>query len=159
MKTYKITKADLDADNFYRGNSVFDGNVEADENLGTIRFKGSLEAKGYIWFKHGSGIEAGDEIEAGYGIKAGDGIEAGLAIVAKTISSSLRIMAGTCAWKIPTPEETEIRVEKVLSGEIYCGKLVIINPTPKPETITVGNLVFNKVEVEKALKNLKPVSV
>ena len=29
MKTYKITKNDLDSDNFYKGASDFDGNVEA----------------------------------------------------------------------------------------------------------------------------------
>ena len=47
----------------------------------------------------------------------------------KFISSKLRIFAGICLWKFPTPEEKQIKVEKVKMGEIAFGKLILINKT------------------------------
>jgi hypothetical protein len=118
MKTYKITKQDLDFNNHYTKTGIIDGHLEADENLGTVYFN-ELKVSGYIYFKAGSGIEAGG------------GIKAGFNIVAKTISSKLRIFAGTCNFKIPTEEEIQIKVEKVINGDIAFGELVIINPEVK----------------------------
>ena len=114
----RITKAHLDQDNFYTGNSNFDGHVEIDENLGWVKFKTNFIAKGYILAKAGSGI------------KAGWGIEAGLMITAKTIQTTYRIFAGLCIWKNPTDAETEIRCEKLIQGTVAFGKLVVIT-TPK----------------------------
>ena len=131
MKTYTITKNDLDKDNFYVGETDltnFDGQIESDPDLGTVKFKDGLKAKFGIWFDRGSGIKAGWEIEAGGEIKAGAGIKAGSGIAARTISAKLHILAGTCIWKIPTGIETEIRVEKVLSGTISHGTLVLTKP-------------------------------
>ena len=68
----------------------------------------------------GSGIKAGLGIEAGSGIEAGDGIEAGLSIVAKWVSSRLRIFAGLVLWRLPTDAELEIRAE-LRSGTIAYG--------------------------------------
>lgn len=83
MNTTKITKANLDADNFYTATSLdIEGNLEIDSALGWVKFKGFLKATGYIFAKAGSGIEAGKGIEAGFGIKAGYGIEAGYGIKA-----------------------------------------------------------------------------
>ena len=152
MKTYKITKNDLDSDNFYKGSSDFDGNVEADKNLGWVKFKVNFITKGYIHFEAGSGIEAG------LGIKAGEGIKAGSGILCKTISSKLRIFAGLRNWKLPEKAEMEIRCEKLIEGQICFGNLVITVPVAKIETIQVGSLTFNKAEVEAALKNLKSLS-
>jgi hypothetical protein len=199
MKTYKITKSDLDADNFYKGASNFDGHVEADENLELVKFKSSFTALGYIYFKAGSGIEAGEGIEAGWGIKAGEGIEAGwgieaglgieagsgikagwgieagegikagegieagggieagLSIICKTISAKFRIFAGLCIWKLPEQNETEIKTEELISGTIAFGNLVITQKVNKVETIRIGNLEFDKAEVERLLMGLKPV--
>ena len=75
-------------------------------------------------------------IKAGLGIKAGESIEAGLSIYAKFISSKLRIFAGLCVWKLPAKEEQQIIVEKLESGTIAFGELVIKNPTPAIPSFT-----------------------
>ena len=83
MKILKITKADLDKDNFYKKeeigtyDSCEDVSVEIDENLGWVSFKKGVYVNGEINCKAGSGIKAGWGIEAGEGIKAGWGIKAG----------------------------------------------------------------------------------
>ena len=72
MKTYKITKKDLNKDNEYIGNldlSNLDGNLESEENLGTIKVK-ELNVKGYIKFLTSCGISAVYGIKAGLGILA-----------------------------------------------------------------------------------------
>ena len=110
----KITKADLGADNFYVGAtdvSDFDGSIEIAADLGRVRFKAWVKAKFSIRALAGSGISAGLGISAGDGISAGSGISAGFSVVAKWIEARLRIFAGLCAWREPTPEETEVRAE------------------------------------------------
>jgi hypothetical protein len=85
VKTYTITKKDLNDKNEYIGKqdlADFDGHVEADAGLGTVTVKGWLRAKGRIWFAAGSGIKAGEGITAGWGITAGSGIKAGSGIAA-----------------------------------------------------------------------------
>jgi len=86
MNTLKITKADLDADNYYIGvtdvSQEYDGSIEIDADLGTAKFKTSLRAKNAIIALAGSGIQAGEVIKAGDGIEAGQGIYAGLGIKA-----------------------------------------------------------------------------
>ena len=74
-----------------------------------IIFAGQLEVKGCI--KAGCGIKAGDGIEAGLGIKAG------LSIDSKTVAARLRIFVGLCMWRIPEPQEMEIR------AELRCGTI------------------------------------
>ena len=106
----------------YEGKEVrFEGSIEIAANLGTVSFL-SLIATGFINALSGSGIEAG------LGIKAGWGIEAGLGIKAKFISVKLRIFAGMISWRLPTPEETEIRAE-ILSGIVALG--TVVKPEPK----------------------------
>ena len=101
---------------------------------GDLIVKGGLDIKCNLFvtgsIKAGEGIKAGWGIKAGLGIKAGEGIEAGLGIKAKTISSRLRIFAGLCLWRLPTPKEKQIRCEQLLSGTIEYGELVITNPKP-----------------------------
>ena len=83
MLDLKITKADLDENNFYKEDSVdVDGVIEIDGDLGTVCFRGSVKTKKYVFAKAGSGIEAGLGIKAGEGIEAGWGIKAGLGIKA-----------------------------------------------------------------------------
>jgi hypothetical protein len=78
-----------------------------------------------LGIKAGSGIEAGLGIKAGSGIEAGEGIEAGWGIRAKKrIRVKLRIFAGLCGWRLPTPEEMEIRCEKLTGGMVACGTLI-----------------------------------
>ena len=84
MKTYTITKKDLNDKNEYIGKedlTDFNGNIETDENLGRVLFY-ILCVKGRILFKAGCGIEAGWGIKAGCGIEVGWGIEAGCGIEA-----------------------------------------------------------------------------
>jgi hypothetical protein len=79
--------------------------------------------------KAGGGIEAGDGIEAGGGIKAGSsikagwGIEAGFSLTAKWVSARLRIFVGLCMWRLPSPDECEVRAE-LRGGTIAHGTLV-----------------------------------
>lgn len=134
MLDLKITKADLDENNYYKEDSVdVDGAIEIDGDLGTVCFRGSVKTKKYVFAKAGSGIEAGLGIKAGegietgwgikaglgikagWGIKAGDGIKAGLSISCKSLSTPLRIFAGICGWKIPT------EAEMTITGEIRKG--------------------------------------
>ena len=73
----------------------------------------------------GSGIEAGEGIKAGEGIEAGWGIEAGEGIVCKgELSSKLRIFAGLVTCKIPTKEEMQIKVGKLVLGQVCYGELI-----------------------------------
>ena len=103
MKILKITKKDLDKDNYYIGeedfseyNKKYDGKIEIDCDLGTVRFKKGVYASYSIEAKSGSGISAGDGISAGWGISAGDGISAGSGISAGDgISAGLGISAGS----------------------------------------------------------------
>ena len=78
MKTIKITKADLDENNYYKhadgiGHSGPDeeANIEIEENLGYVKFKKGVYVTGQITAKAGSGIEAGEGIKAGCGIVTG----------------------------------------------------------------------------------------
>jgi hypothetical protein len=128
--------------------------IEAGEGI-----KAGLGIKAGEGIEAREGIKAGFGIEAGEGIKAGLGIEAGLGIVGKTIQSGLRIFAGLCIWRLPFNSELEIKCQKLISGTVASGNLVIIEPkVEKPvETIKVGSLVFDKNQVEKALAGLVPI--
>ena len=147
MKTLKITKKDLDKDNFYKekgiGNwdSFEDVSVEIDECLGLVRFSNGIYVNGYILVKAGSGIKAGE------GIKAGWGIEAGLSIKCKlSLNIAYRIFAGLALWKKSVkPEEKLIECGRLESGEVCFGELKEIGlPNEKPEI----NLSGKKVKVE-----------
>ena len=59
----------------------------------------------------GWGITAGEDITAGLGIEAGWGIKAGFSISAKFVVARLRIFVGLCPWRLPKPEECELRAE------------------------------------------------
>lgn len=154
MKKLVITKQHLDENNNYIGPDVSDwqGSIEIEARLGRIVFKGSLKATGYIAAFTGTGIKAGTGIEAGWGIEAGEGITAGTGITAgwgitcKTLKSKLRIFAGLCHWRLPEKEETLIKCEELLGGEICYGELVILETAKESEVkeMTVA-------DVEKAL--------
>jgi len=88
-----------------------------------------IEAR--LGIKAGWGIEAGEGIKAGEGIEAGLGLKAGLQIVCRTLSSKSRIFAGLVGWRRPTPEETQIRCEELIEGEICFGELVIVQKEPQ----------------------------
>lgn len=114
MKSYIITKKDLDKDNNYiwkEDLSNFNWTIQSEEKLWYVKFK-LLRASWWIYFKAGSGIKAGEGIkagdgikagwgiEAGEGIEAGSGIEAGLFITCKWILKfSYRLFAWTCFWR------------------------------------------------------------
>jgi hypothetical protein len=134
-----ITKADLNDKNEYVGAADitdFDGSILIDAGLGCVRFPESIKTKYSLTAMHGSGIEAGwsieagDGIEAGEGIEAGDsieagrGIEAGLSITAKWLSVRLRIFSGLCMWRLPLPNEQEIRAE-IRSGTVAFGTNIV----------------------------------
>ena len=120
MKTLVITQDLLNANGEYIGAdevSQFDGHIEIAADLGVVKFSAGLRATGRIRSGAGSGIKAGEGIEAGEGIKAGEGIEAGggikagLSINSKTVAAGLRIFAGLYMWRIPEPQEMEIKAE------------------------------------------------
>ena len=158
MKTFKISKKDLTLDN-KSGVSCFEGNLEIDGDLGTVFFDHNLIVTGYILakagsgikaglgieagdgIKAGSGIEAGSGIKAGWGIEAGSGIKAGLRIEAKTLSagSSYNIYAGISAWYKSSDIDNSIRIEKLISGNIICGKLIVTEI--KKENCCSGKIV------------------
>lgn len=133
MKTLKITKKDLDKDNYYIGKTDvtdYDGHIEIAGSLGWVRFKRGISAKGSLYAVADTGIKTGDGIKTGGGIETGGGIVAGLTITCKKLSSELRIFAGVCIWKNPTTEEKQIRCEELVKGEIAYGELVITKPKP-----------------------------
>ena len=111
-KILRISKEDLDADNFYKEDSVdFNGRIEIESNLGCVRFKKGLYAKLSIF------------AEAGTGIKAGEGIISGLLmspakIIAKWIDVKLRICAG-----FNCKDEQEIDAE-IKNGKVILGKMM-----------------------------------
>jgi len=165
----KITKTDLDSDNFYVGTddvADFSGAIEIEAGRGRVRFRGRLKAslsiragigsgivagagieagRGIVagagieagrsivagdgieagrGIVAGDGIEAGDGIVAGWGIEAGWGIVAGFSVTAKWVSARLRIFVGCCSWRLPSPDEMQLRAE-LRSGTVAFGTHVI----------------------------------
>ena len=101
MRTIKITKADLDENNYYKQDGIacvgpgFYRNIEIDEDLGLVKFREGVYVTGSIIAKAGSGIKADLGIKAGTGIKADLGIKAGWGIEAGTgIEAGAGIEAG-----------------------------------------------------------------
>lgn len=72
----------------------------------------------------GRGISANEEISCGKHLQAGRGITAGFWIDADTITTPLRIMAGLCRFRLPQPEETEVRFNVLEDGEVAFGRAV-----------------------------------
>ena len=134
MNTFVIKKEHLNTENYYIGKedlSNYQGNIESDKYLGIIKFYNTLKATGYINFGFGSGIQADGSIKAGWNIQAdgiiqaGWSIQAGGSIICKgDLSSKLRIFAGLTTWKIPTREEMQIKVGKLVEGKICYGELI-----------------------------------
>ena len=146
METLRLTAADFTERN---GRKEYTGSADVSDYAGSIEIAAGLEwvwfaslkASGYILaeagsgikagrgieagegIKAGRGIEAGWGIEAGSGIKAGWGIEAGFSVDAKWVEARLRIFAGLCAWRLPDPDEMEIRAE-LRNGVVAFGTLV-----------------------------------
>ena len=139
MKTLKITAENRER--YENTELYFDGSIEIGANLGWVKFT-RIEARLSIIALSGSGIEAGWGIEAGEGIKAGSGIEAGEGIKAKYLSIKLRIFAGLCQWRIPTPAEMEIRAE-IRSGTVCFGNVV------EPKKLDVSEDEIEKVMEDK----------
>ncbi len=136
MKTIKITKGDLDKDNYYKEENIgtyieyADCSVEIEANLGYVRFKKGVYVNGSIIAQAGSGIEAGWGIEAGEGIKAGlginagSGIEAGEGISCKlSLSFKYNLFAGTAWWKKAEGADKKVICGKLESGTIAYGDL------------------------------------
>jgi hypothetical protein len=138
MKTIKITKEDLDENNFYkydgigRWDNYEDANLEIEEGLGIVRFKrgiyvsGSIVAKNNSGIKTNYGIEAGYLIESGLGIEVGLGIKAGLGIkVIEGIKAGYGIESG---WSINAGSEIEAG-EGIISlyGGIKAGSRIKVN--------------------------------
>jgi hypothetical protein len=157
MTDLLITKADLDENNVYKHSRDIecDGAITFAPHLGNVIVNGSIRAAGSLAVSAGTAIEAsrsikaGESIEAGWSIKAGESIEAGWSIEAggsieagwsikagftvsaKWISARLRIFAGLCSWRLPTPEECEIRAE-VRGGTVGHGTVVVPAEKVKP---------------------------
>ena len=145
METKIITKADLNYRNEYAASTDlrFAGHLTFEADLGWVRILGTLAVDGCIVAKAGSSIEAGSNIKAGFAIeagssikagegieagsniKAGEGIEAGFAIVAKAVTCKLRIFAGLCLYRLPKPEEGQIRVTRPVQGTVCFGEVVV----------------------------------
>ena len=106
LPTLRITRADIDADGFYIGETdvsekPFPGHIEIASNLGTVRFRFSVQASGRIVALAGSGIvadwniSAGSNIIADRDVTAGEGITAGSNIIAGDgIKAGRNISAG-----------------------------------------------------------------
>ena len=127
----------LDGDNIYIGHddvTAWPGHIEIAADIGTVYFKTDLSATGCIRALSGSDIEAGRDIKAGWGIKAGRDIEAGLSICAKYVSCNLRIFAGLCSWRLPDPDEQQVRAE-IRSGTLSFGKHVKADETEAADEI------------------------
>ena len=96
MKTYKITKSDIDETGLFIGDintdKQIDGHLVIEAGLGSVRFYNSLRVRGAIaasgdiiagfGIKAGWSIIAGGDITAGWGIAAGRDITAGGGIIA-----------------------------------------------------------------------------
>lgn len=101
MKTITITQSDLNADNEYVGDGIFDGNLLIEACLGVVKFKGNLLVDGWIITRPGTGIKAGAHIKAGWSLMAGWSLTAGESIEADgslitggSISAGTHIKAG-----------------------------------------------------------------
>ena len=141
METVRITKDDIVEKDGRREcvkEIAIDVSLHIDSGLGWVWFP-KISVKGSIVAEAGSGIEAG------LGIEAGEGIEAGLAIVAKWISSGLRIFAGTCNWRLPEITELQIRTDELRDGTVAFGTLVLSNGvSAQHQEIASGELVEPK---------------
>ena len=170
MKTYKIeNQKDLDKFKDDYGYKI-DGNAEF---YFSAVIEKSLIVDGYLYIEAGEFIEAEGSIEAGEFIKAGwsiearefikaggfYGISAGLSIMCKgKLKFGLKAFAGICTWKKITDEEKTITCGKIEGGVVEYG---ILKETgleeEKKETIKIGDLEYDKMEVEKRLRGIKPL--
>ena len=129
-----ITADDIDGDGNFTGilplddEGFFVGHIKIAAKLGYVTFSGHLLVRGRIAAMAGSGIKAG------LGIKAGEGIKAGFSINAQWLSSRLRIFAGLCLCRLPTPEEMEVRAE-LRGGVIAFGTHVPPTEAPAPQSL------------------------
>ena len=149
MKTIKITKADLDENNYYKEDGIawtgpdFDGSIEIEGGLGCVRFKKGIYVTGSILVKAGSGIKAGwcikagEGIDAGYGIDAGWGIKAGDGIVCNLgLSFSYKLFAGTSV-------HTNSATKTVICGKLKKGTIAYgdLKETGMPGDISEDNII------------------
>lgn len=95
------------------------GSIEAGENI----FAGRSIRTG-LHLTAGRGISANEEIRVGGKLEAVRGITAGFSIDADIISCCLRIMAGLCRFRLPQPEETEVRFRLLEKGDVAFGRAV-----------------------------------
>ena len=144
MQTIKITKADLDENNYYKQDGIayvgpgFYRNIEIDENLGLVKFREGVYVTGSIIAKAGSGITAGGGIKAGWSIKAGWGIEARRGIEAGSGITSLyswvkakQIISfnPNCtlsAGIFSRAGKREIEAQEIEGGEVIYGKVTLL---------------------------------
>ena len=113
----RITRRDLNDKSEYTASDSleFDGHIEIAANLGCVRFRGSIKASG--WLR----------------ALAGTSVEAGLSIRCKQrLSVKLRIFAGLCLWRRPTPEEMVIEAAEI-EGEVCFGTVRLLTEEEKKE--------------------------
>ena len=160
----------------------FEGNLEFEADLGWMKF-GRIKVSGYILIEAGGSIEAGDWIEAGGSIKAGDwikaggwieaggsikaggsieavrgGILAGLYIKCTGILKfKLRLFAGVSPYSWNENCSKEVTCGKLEGNVVYGDVTETGIPDDKQETIEIGGITYDKSEVEKRLKDIKPV--
>lgn len=96
-----------------------EGNLVSGENIFAGRF---IDVACDI--TSGRSISANEQIRCFKTLSATRGITAGLYIDCKTLSCDLRVMAGLCRYRLPNPEETEVRFEELVKGDIAFGRAV-----------------------------------
>ena len=107
MKTIKITKADLDENNYYKEDGIawtgpdFDGSIEIEGGLGCVRFKKGIYVTGSILVKAGSGIEAGSGIVCKLGLSFSYKLFAGTSVHTNSATKTVicgKLKKGTIAY-------------------------------------------------------------
>jgi len=144
MNTIKITKADINEKNEYKGGAIgeyynhADTHVEIEADLGWVVFK-AIYVKGRILAQAGSGIEAG------WGIKAGWGIVSLYSYVKAKLQIQSNLKCTISAGIFSTSGAKEIEAQEVIGNVIY-GNVKLL-PVEKKEEVTEMTVA----EISKAL--------
>jgi len=135
MRVLKLSKSDFEENRKYKKGSLeFNGHVEIESGLDNIYFD-SIKVGGHIFAGKGTSIVVfhtmivGQDIIVEGDLRVGESLQAGEDItVDGNLWVGLRVFAGLVAWRLPRPDEVQIRCRTLLNGTVAYGKLIEKSP-------------------------------
>jgi uncharacterized protein (DUF2147 family) len=152
METIKITKKDLDENNFYKYDGIGepynyeDANVEIEENLGCVKFRDGIYVSGSIVAKNNSGIEASGNIKAGESIEAGEGIVSLYGGIKAGSRIKVNKKCGIIAGIFSLTGEKDVEAQEII-GKVVYGNVKLLKSENDEKTNNLSGKVI-KIELD-----------